>query len=193
MRLSGRIIIWTLAAILTGDTPVFSANLTVTSFSSYGGQTNIVRQATGNITFIGGSLSLPVSASPSQLVVQAGNNIIVDDGTGMVAGLLSLCFGDADGGCPPRRISPASLFKRAPIWLIGQLFIRPSQPTLRAGCCFKCHFEAILAVISTASSRNNRKLARLLRRISRTNSFQPPMDTDKHGLEIGIMDHCAPP
>ena len=89
MCLVVRIIIWTLALIPTVVTTVFSADLTVTSFSAYAGQTNIVLQATDNIIFSGGSMNLPAlppGASSGLLSVQAGSNIIFQDGTSLSAG-----------------------------------------------------------------------------------------------------------
>jgi hypothetical protein len=89
MRLAVRIIIWTFALIPTAVTTVFSADLTVTSFSDYAGQTNIVLQATDNVIFGGGSMNLPAlppGASSGLLSVQAGNDIIIQDGTSISAG-----------------------------------------------------------------------------------------------------------
>ena len=89
MRLAVRIIIWTLALIPTAATTVFSADLTVTTFSDYAGQTNIVLQATDNVIFGGGSMNLPAlppGASSGLLSVQAGNDIIIQDGTSISAG-----------------------------------------------------------------------------------------------------------
>jgi hypothetical protein len=89
MRLTVRIIIWTLALIPTAATTVFSADLTVTSLSAYAGQTNIVLQADNDVIFSGGSLNLPdlpPGASSGLLTVQAGNDIIIQDGTSISAG-----------------------------------------------------------------------------------------------------------
>jgi hypothetical protein len=60
------------------------SDLNISSFSAYSGQTTILLQVNGNITFSGGSLSLPTlpPGSPTgQLMVQAGTNIVVNDGT----------------------------------------------------------------------------------------------------------------
>ena len=75
--------------IPTAATTVFSADLTVTSFSAYAGQTNIVLQADNDVIFSGGSLNLPdlpPGASSGLLAVQAGNDIIIQDGTSISAG-----------------------------------------------------------------------------------------------------------
>jgi hypothetical protein len=89
MRLTVRIIIWTLALIPTAATTVFSADLTVTLFSAYAGQTNIVLQADNDVIFSGGSMNLPdlpPGTSSGLLSVQAGNDIIIQDGTSISAG-----------------------------------------------------------------------------------------------------------
>jgi hypothetical protein len=89
MRLVVRIVIWTLALIPNAATTVFSADLTVTSLSAYAGQTNIVLQADNDVIFSGGSLNLPdlpPGASSGLLSVQAGNDIIIQDGTSISAG-----------------------------------------------------------------------------------------------------------
>jgi len=49
MRLKMRSIFWKLALIPAMATTAFSDDLTVSSFSSYAGQTNIALQATGNV------------------------------------------------------------------------------------------------------------------------------------------------
>lgn len=103
MQATGRIIIGVFAFI-TAVSTAFSDNLTISSFSSYAGQTNILLQASGNITFTGGSLSLPDLPSAGQLVVQAGNNITVEDGSGIIAGTnwtVSMVAGTAFSGTTP--------------------------------------------------------------------------------------------
>jgi hypothetical protein len=89
MRLVVRIIIWTLALIPIAATTAFGDDLTVTSFSAYVGQTNIVLQADNDVIFSGGSLNLPdlpPGTSSGLLSVQAGNDIIIQDGTSISAG-----------------------------------------------------------------------------------------------------------
>jgi hypothetical protein len=84
-----KIIIWTLALIAAMSSNVFGDDLTITSFSTFAGQTNILLQATGNIIFSGESLNLPAlppGASSGLLTVQAGNDIIIQDGPGISAG-----------------------------------------------------------------------------------------------------------
>ena len=81
-----RVIPGMLAVILTAATPVLSADLTVTSFSDFAGQTNIVLQADGNIVFTGGSLSLPALSGPGQITIQAGDDVLIEDGTTITAG-----------------------------------------------------------------------------------------------------------
>ena len=84
-----RIIICAIALIAAVSSTVFGNDLTVTSFSAFAGQTNILLQATGNITFSGGSMNLPAlppGASSGLLSVQAGNDIIIQDGTSISAG-----------------------------------------------------------------------------------------------------------
>jgi hypothetical protein len=89
MNRTVRILIWAVALITTGSSTVFGDDLIITSFSDFAGQTNILLQATGNITFSGGSMnlpSLPPGASSGQLSVQAGNDIIIQEGTSISAG-----------------------------------------------------------------------------------------------------------
>lgn len=84
-----RIIICTLALIAAVSSNVFGDDLTVTSFSVFEGQTNILLQATGDITFSGGSMNLPAlppGASSGRLSIQAGNDIIIQNGTSISAG-----------------------------------------------------------------------------------------------------------
>ena len=88
-------------------TTAFSDDLTINSFSSYAGQTNIALQATGNVIISGGPLNLPdlpSGASFGVLTIQAGNNITIQDGTGIVAGsgwTVSLVAGTALTGSTP--------------------------------------------------------------------------------------------
>jgi len=84
-----KIHVWLMALALIVPGVAWGDDLTVTSFLPYAGQTNILLQADGNVIFTGGSLSLPAlpaGASVGQLVVQAGNNITVNDGTAIIAG-----------------------------------------------------------------------------------------------------------
>lgn len=83
-----RIIIWTLALIAAMSSNVFGDDLIVTSFSAFEGQTNILLQATGDITFSGDLLTLPALpvGVTGLLSVQAGNDIIIQDGPGISAG-----------------------------------------------------------------------------------------------------------
>jgi hypothetical protein len=107
MRLKMRSIFWKLALIPAMATTAFSDDLTVSSFSSYAGQTNIALQATGNVIISGGPLNLPdlpSGASIGVLTIQAGNNITIQDGTGIVAGsgwTVSLVAGTALTGSTP--------------------------------------------------------------------------------------------
>src|SRR5208283_2927693 len=67
----------------------FGYDLTLHSFSSFVGQTNIVLQASGTVMIGGGSLSLPPlppGATSGQLVVQAGDNVVIEDNTCLSAG-----------------------------------------------------------------------------------------------------------
>ena len=83
------IIIWAVALVTAGSSTVFGDDLIVTSFSDFAGQTNILLQATGNITFSGGSMNLPAlppGASSGLLSIQAGNDIFIQDGTSISAG-----------------------------------------------------------------------------------------------------------
>jgi len=66
----------------------FGNDLLITSSSEFTGQTNILLQATGNITFSGDSLTLPdLPAGVTGLFsVQAGNDIVIENGTGISAG-----------------------------------------------------------------------------------------------------------
>ncbi|MGC9940389.1 MAG: hypothetical protein ABSE48_01070 [Verrucomicrobiota bacterium] len=80
-----RVVITTL--MTTGT--ALGSDLNVTSFAAYSGQTNIHLQADGNVTFSGGSMSLPPlppGYSQGKLVVQAGANIVVATGTEIHAG-----------------------------------------------------------------------------------------------------------
>lgn len=73
----------------TARAEVINGDLTVNSFDAYVGQTNIVLQATGNITFTGGTLNLPTlppGAAGGLLTVEAGNDVVVNDGVTIVAG-----------------------------------------------------------------------------------------------------------
>lgn len=88
-RLNQRLIVWAFALIATAAEAAFGADLTVSSFSSFDGQTNIRLQASGSIIFSGGSMNLPAlppGASNGQLSVQAGNNIVVPQGVAISAG-----------------------------------------------------------------------------------------------------------
>ena len=69
-------------------TTAFSADLTINSFAPYAGQTNIQLQASGDVIFNGGSLPLPVlqPGASGQLSVQAGNDIVIQNGTRLSAG-----------------------------------------------------------------------------------------------------------
>ena len=91
-------------ALITAVSTAFSDDLTINSFSPYAGQTNILLQATGNITFTGGTLSLPDLPSAGQLVVQAGNNITMENGTGISLGAnwtVTMVAGTAFSGTSP--------------------------------------------------------------------------------------------
>ncbi len=83
-----RMIIWTVGLISMSLSTAFGDDLTITSFSSFAGQTNILLQATGNITFSGDRLTLPAlpAGATGLLSVQAGNDIIIQDGTSISAG-----------------------------------------------------------------------------------------------------------
>jgi hypothetical protein len=84
-----RIIICAIALIAAASSAAFGDELTITSFSAFAGETNILLQATGDITFSGGSMNLPAlppGASSGLLSVQAGNDIIIQDGTSISAG-----------------------------------------------------------------------------------------------------------
>ncbi len=84
-----RVIIWAVAVVTAGSSTVLGDDLVVTSFSGFAGQTNILLQATGNITFSGGAMDLPAlpsGASSGLLSVQAGNDIVIQDGTSISAG-----------------------------------------------------------------------------------------------------------
>ena len=82
------IIIRAFALIVVVSTTAFGDDLTVTSFSDFAGQTNILLQATGNITFNGDFLTLPAlpAGVTGLLSVQAGNDITIQDGTSISAG-----------------------------------------------------------------------------------------------------------
>lgn len=101
MNRIARIIIWAVTLVTASASTVFGNDLIVTSFSDFAGQTNIVLQATGNITFSGGSMNLPPlppGASSGLLSVEAGNDIIIQDGTSILAGQgwsLSFMAGDS--------------------------------------------------------------------------------------------------
>ncbi|MGA2748822.1 MAG: immunoglobulin domain-containing protein [Verrucomicrobiota bacterium] len=89
MRAINQTIAGALGFISMAVPAAFSADLTVSSFSSFAGQTNILLQATGNVIFTGGSLSLPAlpsGASTGQLSVQAANDILIQNGTSLSAG-----------------------------------------------------------------------------------------------------------
>ena len=89
MNRIGRTIICSFALITAASSTVFGDDLTITSFSGFAGQTNILLQATGDITFSGGLMNLPAlppGASSGLLTVEAGNDIIVEDGTSILAG-----------------------------------------------------------------------------------------------------------
>ncbi len=83
--------VFALVVLLSGSA-IFSApgqNLTVTSFASYAGQSTILLQVPGDVIFSGGNLTLPAlpPGTPSgQLLVQAGNNILIADHAGISAG-----------------------------------------------------------------------------------------------------------
>jgi hypothetical protein len=101
MNRTVRIIIWAIALVTAGSSTVFGDDLTVTSFSDFAGQTNILLQASGNITFSGGYMSLPdlpPGASSGLLSIQAGNDIFIQDGTSISAGQgwsVSILAGDS--------------------------------------------------------------------------------------------------
>ncbi len=82
------VLVFVLAATTAGAS-VVNGDLTVDSFAAFAGQTNIVLQATGNITFTGGTLNLPdlpSGAVSGLFLVQAGNDVVVNDGVTVVAG-----------------------------------------------------------------------------------------------------------
>ncbi len=88
MSLSSRLFLITLTAAATAQAAVINGDLTVNSFAAYAGQTNIVLQATGNIIFSGGTLNLPAlppGAAGGWLTVQAGNDVVVNDGVTILA------------------------------------------------------------------------------------------------------------
>jgi hypothetical protein len=89
MSLISRIILITIAAAATAQAAVINGDLEVNSLAAYAGQTNIVLQATGNIIFSGGTLNLPAlppGAAGGLLTVQAGNDVVVNDGVTIIAG-----------------------------------------------------------------------------------------------------------
>ena len=78
-----------MALVVSATSIAFGDDLTLTSFSAYAGQTNILLQASGNIILSGtdGSLTLPdlPAGTAGLLSVEAGNDIIVQ--TNLSAGL----------------------------------------------------------------------------------------------------------
>src|ERR1700745_829202 len=89
MRATHHIVAGFLVVLMTTAGTAFGDDLHLTSFSSYAGQSNILLQATGNINFSGGALSLPslpAGVTNGQLTVQAGTNVIVANGTAILAG-----------------------------------------------------------------------------------------------------------
>jgi hypothetical protein len=89
MRLISRILFCAVVAVATARATVIDGDLAVNSFVPYAGQTNIVLQATGNIVFSGGTLNLPalpLGVSSGLLMVEAGNNVEVNNGATIVAG-----------------------------------------------------------------------------------------------------------
>jgi len=104
--------VWVFAVIATAATTVFSADLTITSFAPYAGQTNIVLQATGNVIFSGGALTLPAlpTGSTGLLSVQAGNNITFSAGTSISAGNNWNVSLTAGTGLPPGTTPPSGSY-----------------------------------------------------------------------------------
>ena len=89
MRLALNILARTFVLIALVASPAFGADLTVTTFGAFTGQANIALQASGNIIFAGGAMTLPAlpSGTPTgQLLVQAGNDIILQNNTVITAG-----------------------------------------------------------------------------------------------------------
>lgn len=107
MSLISRIILITIAAATTAQAAVINGDLAVNSFAAYTGQTNIVLQATGNIVFSGGTLNLPAlppGAAGGLLTVQAGNDVVVNDGVTIIAGTgwsVTMAAGITDFGPDP--------------------------------------------------------------------------------------------
>ena len=89
MRLIQNLIFGAFVFLAAAPRATLGADMTVNSFSAFEGQSDIRLQASGNITFSGGSLRLPAlppGASNGHLSVQAGNNIVVPDGVTISAG-----------------------------------------------------------------------------------------------------------
>lgn len=89
MHTISRILFCVVVAVATARAEVMDGDLTVNSFNAYAGQTNIVLQATRNITFTGGTLNLPPlppGAASGLLTVEAGNDVVVNDGVTIIAG-----------------------------------------------------------------------------------------------------------
>ncbi len=83
-------IIGVCAALIIGffSASVRAADLVVTSFAAFAGQTSIQLQATGNVIFAGGAMTLPPLApgATGQLVIQAGADVIFQTGTTVTCG-----------------------------------------------------------------------------------------------------------
>jgi len=107
MRLISRLFFCAVVAATTARATVVNGDLAVNSFAAYAGQTNIVLQATGNIVFTGGTLNLPTlppGAVNGLLTVQAGNDVVVNDGVTIVAGAgwsVAMVAGTTDFGSNP--------------------------------------------------------------------------------------------
>lgn len=107
MRLIRGIFFCAAVAVATARATVINGDLAVNSFAPYAGQTNIVLQATGNIVFTGGTLNLPAlppGAVSGLLTVQAGNDVVLDDGVAIVAGTgwsVAMVAGTTDFGPNP--------------------------------------------------------------------------------------------
>jgi hypothetical protein len=81
MNWFAKIMILACELMVTGTATTFGNDLVVTSFAEFAGETNILLQATGNITLTGNLAlpELPPGANSGLLTVQAGNDIIIEN------------------------------------------------------------------------------------------------------------------
>jgi len=89
MRLALNIFARSIVLIALVASPASGADLTLTTFGAFTGQADIALPASGNIIFAGGAMTLPAlpSGTPTgQLLVQAGNDIILQNNTVITAG-----------------------------------------------------------------------------------------------------------